>query len=388
MWVLCAALSLLVVGAAVAQQILTGSELAGVAFPIPANLWVPDAQRSQAAALDEAAALNNKACGPTEFFFWDALDEATHDSIRVGTDTAFAEAGWSIAIINIDPEGKRVYLATRGEDQLVMAWLPMPETLGLVLCVVTGDRTTNAGIGAIANPAQEAMPVPRPRPDPNAPVETVAEEPAPTPAVTAPVGEEPTPVPAAADTDTTGDAIGVLITAQNDTETAPPDATETDEAPASGGSISFGLIALAVAFGIAAVFLVRWGRAGARAAAGATWPTTLATVIYSDVASEETGGQGRKSARYVPVVAYEYVVDDVPYQAARLRFGDSSSARIAEAQKTVERFPVGAGIEIRYDPKNPGDATIEADPDRLELRLIGGIALAVLAVAALINAVG
>ena len=90
----------------------------------------------------------------------------------------------------------------------------------------------------------------------------------------------------------------------------------------------------------------------------------------------------------MPVIAYEYEVDGVQYHAARLRFGDASRATLEAARQLAERFPVGAGIEIRYDPRSPGDATIEADPDRLELRLIGGIALAVLAAAALINALG
>jgi hypothetical protein len=389
-WILCAALSLLFAGAAAAQQIVPGSELAGVIFPVPSNLWVPDAQRSQAAALDDAAALTNRACGPTEFLIWDALGE-NRDAIRLQTDTAFAEAGWSLAVINIDADGNRVYLATRGTDELVMAWLPKPETIGLVLCVVSGPRTANAGVGAIANPAQELMPVPRPRPDPNAPVEIAAAEPEPA-ASEAPAASDvaaASPGVIAGDESAGGDAIGNVITAEADT--SPPSAIaegDTEEEP-GGSSVSIGLLALAVGLGIAAAFLVRWGRAGARAAAGAGWPTTLATVVYSDVASEARQNQrGVNVTRYVPVIAYEYLVDGVAYQAARLRFGDASKAKLDEARKIVDRFPLGAGIEIRYDPKNPQDATIEADPDRLELRLIGGIALAVLAVAALINAVG
>lgn len=388
--VLCAVLSALLVGTAAAQQLLQGSSLAGVIFPTPSNLWVPDAQRSQAAALDDAAALTNKACGATEFHIWDALGDE-RDTIRRVTDTAFAEAGWSLAVIDIDDDGDRVYLATRGADELVMSWLPMPETIGLVLCVVTGPRAANAGIAAIADPVHQGMPIPVPRPDPNAPREAVAPEPAPTPAA---VAETPaaTPEPAApvagpaAEGAPVGDAIGDVITAETvEQEAASPAAEE----PAEGGSVSIGLIALAIALGAAAAFLVRWGRAGARAVAGATWPTTLATVVYSEVAAEERKGtNGATTSRYVPVVAYEYAVDGAVYQAARLRFGDASKARAEEAQKLVERFPVGAGIEIRYNPKDPRDATIEVDPDRLELRLIGGIALAVLAVAALINAVG
>ncbi len=380
-------------GAALAQQILQGSELAGVIFPTPSNLWVPDAQRSQAAALDDAAALTNKACGATEFHIWDALGD-NRDVIRRDTDTAFAEAGWSLAVINIDADDNRVYLATRGEDELVMSWLPMPETIGLVLCVVTGPRAANAGIATIADPAQQAMPIPVPRPDPNAPREVIAPEPEPEPPAVAAETPAETTEPAAetpAAEGAVGDAIGDVINAQTVEQAAPSPAADS-EATADGGgsSVSFGLIALAIALGAGAGFLVRWGRAGARAVAGATWPIALATVVYSEVAAEEQKGAngGPVTARYVPVIAYEYAVDGTAYQAARLRFGDASKAKLADAEKVVEHFPVGAGIEIRYNPQDPQDATIEVDPDRLELRLIGGIALAVLAAAALINAVG
>jgi len=98
--------------------------------------------------------------------------------------------------------------------------------------------------------------------------------------------------------------------------------------------------------------------------------------------------RGHDVQRYVPVVAYEYAVEGTPYQAARMRFADSSVATVEEARRVAERFPVGAGIEIRYDPKNPVEATIETDPDRFEYRMIGGIALAVLALAALVSAFG
>jgi hypothetical protein len=149
------------------------------------------------------------------------------------------------------------------------------------------------------------------------------------------------------------------------------------------------MLLVAIALGVASFFLVRWGRASARAIAGAAWPTAVATVVYSDVAAEtRPNRRGGERARYVPVIAYEYEVDGMQYRAARLRFGDASRATLEAARELAERFPVGAGIEIRYDPRAPGDATIEADPDRLELRLIGGIALAVLAAAALINALG
>lgn len=380
---------------AAAQFNLTGSDLAGVVFQTPSNLWIPDAARSQAAALNDASALVDRACGATEFHIWPALG-ADRDAIRMRTDTTFAEAGWSLAVINIAADGDRVYLASRGEDELVMAWLPLSENIGLVICLVTGPRVPDAGLAAIEDPALQLIPLPRPRPDPDAviadePFTVVEADPMDPNAAMVEEGLPPaeaSPVAAADAVDETPrDVIGGIIAATNDeAETRP------EEEPGEGGEgpgFSIWLLIVAVLLGVGAFFLMRWGRDSARAIAGASWPTTLATVIYTEIASESRAGKsGDGSVRYIPVVAYEYDVDGTSYQAARLRFGDSSQPSIDAAQSTVDKFPVGAGIEIRYDPKAPGEATVEADPDRLELRLIGGIAMAVLALAALIIALG
>lgn len=372
-----------------AQQALLGSELAGVTFPQSSIVWIPDAARSQAAALDVASALVDRACGPTEFHLWDAVG-ASRDTIRTSSDTAFAEAGWLLGVINLAPDGERIYLAARGEEELVMVWMPQSEAIGLVICVVAGQRTAGLEPGDVADPVGQLTPLPRPRPDPNAP--RIAQiEPQPIPQIE-PEAVELSPLPDAeiaeqqpdADADADGRIGGIIAQVQPQ-----PDGEPAEIPAAPGSSFSIWLLLLAVAFAVASYFLLRWGRLSAKAIAGASWTATLATVVYSDVASEKRRDRlGKEITRYVPVVAYAYEVDGEPYQAARMRFGDASSADISEARKLAERFPIGAGIEIRYDPKSPSEATIEADPDRVELRMIGGISLAVLAIAALLNSLG
>jgi hypothetical protein len=118
------------------------------------------------------------------------------------------------------------------------------------------------------------------------------------------------------------------------------------------------------------------------------WPTTIATVVYSQVASEDRRDRsGRDLVRYLPVIAYEYAVEGAVYQAARLRFGDTAEPELSRARRVAERFPIGAGIEIHYNPARPDEATIETAPDRIDIGLVAGIALGVLALASLINAV-
>ena len=379
---LCALTSVLVIALlepAAAQATVAGSELAGVTFPQASDIWVPDAGRSQAAALEEASLLVDRACGPTEFHIWDAIG-GERDSVRMLTDTAFAEAGWSLGVINLAPDGERIYLATRGTNELVMVWLPQSEAIGLVLCVVAGPRTAGFAAGAVPDPLQQFMPLPRPRPDPNAPL--VEPVPEPDPVAVDPPIEAAAIAEAAVEGDPVDDVDGSAV------EVA--DVAIAEVEPADGAStVSIWLLLLAVAFAIGSFFLLRWGRISARAIAGAAWPSTLAAVVYSNVASEtQRDRRGKEIVRFVPVVAYEYEIGGVTYRAARMRFGESSTADATAAKKIADRFPVGAGIEIRYNPNTPGDATIEADPDRLEFRMIGGIALAVLAVAALLTAIG
>lgn len=370
-----------------AQQAVAGSELAGVTFPIVSNLWIPDASRSQAASLDQASLLVERACGPTEFLIWDAIG-GERDTLRARIDTAFAEAGWSLGVMTIEPDGERVYLATRRDEELVMAWLPRSEAIGLVLCEVTGPRTAETAVAEVADPAQQFTPLPRPRPDPNAPVIPLPEpEPVLEPDDDA-IAEAINAVNVPAIDAESGDVGGIIIPVEP-AVAADPD-TEDDEEPADAGSgFSFWLLVVAIALAAGAFALLWWSRSSAKAIAGASWRPTLATVIYAEVATETVKNRGGRDAeRFVPVIAYEYEIDGAPYQAARLRFGDTSSANLADAEKVVERFPVGAGIEIRYDPNAPSEATIESDTDRFEYRMIAGIALAVLAVAALISAMG
>lgn len=371
-----------------AQIAVAGSELAGVTFPSPSSLWVPDAARSQATALEESSILVDKACGPTEFHIWDAVG-GERDQMRVRVDTAFAEAGWSLGVISLETSGRRIYSASRQDEELVMAWLPQSESIGLVLCEVAGPRVANAP--GVADPIAQPTPLPRPRPDPNAAriVEPEPEpDPVPDPAIDAPVIGPIEP----ADGDPDGGVIGGLINRAVDGGEPEPDrvaAPEEESSANTDSGFSIWLLLTAIVLAAGSYFLLRWGRVSARAIAGATWTPTIATVIYSDIAAETRKDRaGRDVQRFLPVVAYEYTVDGTEYQAARMRFTDSALANLDDARRVAERFPVGAGIEIRYDPAMPSEATIEADPDRFEYRMIGGIALAVLALAALVSSFG
>ena len=192
-----------------------------------------------------------------------------------------------------------------------------------------GPRTAGFAAGAVPDPLQQFMPLPRPRLDPNAPL--VEPVPEPDPVAVDPPIEAAAIAEAAVEGDPVDDVDGSAV------EVA--DVAIAEVEPADGAStVSIWLLLLAVTFAIGSFFLLRWGRISARAIAGAAWPSTLAAVVYSNVASEtQRDRRGKEIVRFVPVVAYEYEIGGVTYRAARMRFGESSTADATAAKKIADR---------------------------------------------------
>ena len=110
----------------------------------------------------------------------------------------------------------------------------------------------------------------------------------------------------------------------------------------SGSSALVGLIV--------AVFGVR---AYQRARASVAWPFAEGRVIQSEVVP---GSEGTTQ----PKIAYEYTVNGQPYQGDRLKaahknYGTSGS----HARTCVERYPVGARVQVFYNPAEPRESALE-----------------------------
>lgn len=383
-----------------AQQEVLRSDLTGVTLPVPAQIWFPDPRRTQATTINDAAAAAGKSCGAYEFSIWYVATGTQSDDIRARTEEAITAAGWALELAAVPTEEEIAYLARRATDELVMAWLVRPQELGLLLCVAgapAAPLTEGAG-GALraddGTRAADGTPVPRgnpTRPGVEQPTQPVVEAPAPAlvPAAEglAPVtpldiagvieGNPAAPAPAVVDA-----AVPAAAT-----PAAVADAPAAAPADDGGSGFSIGLFVLALALGGAAFVLIRFGTGAMATRAGARWPTAIATVVYSQVASEERKSRsGKPGTRYVPVVAYEYDVEGTLYRAARLRFGDTSSLELDAAKHTTDRYPVGAGIEVHFNPARPAEAVVETGHDGLNPSLIGGVALAVVAIASLLSA--
>jgi hypothetical protein len=82
------------------------------------------------------------------------------------------------------------------------------------------------------------------------------------------------------------------------------------------------------------------------------WPTTEAEVTHSEVV------HGSEDSRFQPRVAYQYKVQGVSYTAAAIDWGRFDMAR-AEAQRVVDKYPVGRLVMVYHHPMKPHRAVIE-----------------------------
>ena len=92
------------------------------------------------------------------------------------------------------------------------------------------------------------------------------------------------------------------------------------------------------------------------------WPTAQGTVLSSRAESRrllaQTGGS-RTTTVWSPLVEYSYRVGERSYHGSRVAFGPEVAGARDLAEQTVQRYPAGATVSVRYDPSNPSHATLE-----------------------------
>jgi hypothetical protein len=118
------------------------------------------------------------------------------------------------------------------------------------------------------------------------------------------------------------------------------------------GAMGIGTLVIALAYWL------RMRRAGA-------WPAVPGTVTFcgvEEVLDSSTNGSSRVSRRYRANITYSYTVDGHAMTGRQIRLGVDVAGTQAAAAAVCKRYPVGAQIEVHYDPTNPGDAAIERKP--------------------------
>lgn len=87
------------------------------------------------------------------------------------------------------------------------------------------------------------------------------------------------------------------------------------------------------------------------------WSSTMGVVITSTIRISRTGN----SRSEIPVVVYQYQVNDKPYTGQVIKAGEQffSVRLMGDAQKTIARYPVGAQVMVHYNPENPQESALE-----------------------------
>jgi len=94
-----------------------------------------------------------------------------------------------------------------------------------------------------------------------------------------------------------------------------------------------------------------------KALASKSWPTTEGKVTSSDVSSERDS-DGK--TMYKAEVRYAYTVNGSSYESDKIAMFSSSSSSSGMEQRKAGKYPVGATVQVRYNPSSPGTAVLEA----------------------------
>ena len=90
------------------------------------------------------------------------------------------------------------------------------------------------------------------------------------------------------------------------------------------------------------------------------WPSAVGRIVRSEVVRTTTEQiKGRTGSIYVPWIEYEYTVDLRPLRGSTVNLGSelNTSSRY-RAEFRCRKYPVGAAVEVFYDPIKPQDACL------------------------------
>ena len=126
--------------------------------------------------------------------------------------------------------------------------------------------------------------------------------------------------------------------------------------------------------GLASLLIGLWlfRRVRALGRAALSWPSASGVVKASEIADYKTKG-GRQ---FMAKVTYDYAVDGQTFSGDRLRFGHYAGAKAA-AEADAAKYPVGAPVEVRYDPKKPQTSVLEPGVAGIS---VAGLVLAIMGV--------
>ncbi len=102
-----------------------------------------------------------------------------------------------------------------------------------------------------------------------------------------------------------------------------------------------------------------FGATIARQVRALTYPTATATILESRIDERERSTR-RGGRSYLPVVRYRYEFAGAVHESGQWRYGAERTNMKRDSTRVVGRFPVGATVPVRVNPRDPADAVLVA----------------------------
>jgi hypothetical protein len=114
------------------------------------------------------------------------------------------------------------------------------------------------------------------------------------------------------------------------------------------------------------------------------WPCTGGRIVSGRVETgvESGGDDGADTTSYYPALQYEYQVDGRTYRGNDIAFNQRTYSSQKQAEAALRVYPEGVGVQVYYDPRQPGRAVLERKASAgTALMVIGGLILGLMAAA-------
>jgi hypothetical protein len=105
------------------------------------------------------------------------------------------------------------------------------------------------------------------------------------------------------------------------------------------------------------------------ARASLSWPTVRGQVTESTVSTDDSDG----FIEYRASVTYEYAANGRQYVGGRISFLDESFPDPEPARDEAAQYPVGASVNVYYNPEDPSSAVLEPGASQIGLWTVSGL---------------
>ncbi|USO00160.1 MAG: DUF3592 domain-containing protein [Phycisphaeraceae bacterium] len=106
---------------------------------------------------------------------------------------------------------------------------------------------------------------------------------------------------------------------------------------------------------IVCVFIVFMVGSAMKQVHAESYPTVEGQVTAARI-DESSDGEG--GTTYQPAITYTYRVAGTPFENDRVRYGQVGSSDRRDSKKVLDRFPVGATVDVYFNPDNPADSVL------------------------------